>query len=242
MTTAVILAAGQGMRLRPYTEDRPKCLVPFHGRPIIDYTLETLRRCGLTEICVVGGYRSDALRDHLAGQEITLYSNPEYDHTNMVVSLFCAAAALRGDVVVSYGDIIFGPDILDPLLVCPDDFAITSSVNWRELWEERMSNPLSDAETFKVDDQGYVTELGLKPRGFDEVQGQYMGLFGIRAAAWPRVFGAYETLQRTSAGVDQMYMTAFLQHLIDGGLRAKAVPVTGRWMEVDTLDDLGVRY
>jgi len=57
----IILAAGQGTRLRPFTDDRPKCLVELHGRPLLHRQLDVLRAAGLNDIALVGGYRADCL-------------------------------------------------------------------------------------------------------------------------------------------------------------------------------------
>ena len=61
MTKCVILAAGMGSRLRPYTNNLPKTLVPFLGKPIVNYQLAVLKTCGITDISLVTGYRAEKL-------------------------------------------------------------------------------------------------------------------------------------------------------------------------------------
>src|SRR5262245_57252435 len=101
----VYLAAGSGTRLRPLTDDRPQCMVELAGHALLDWNMASARHAGCTDIVVVGGYRSDALR--LPG--VTLLDNPDYATTNMVHSLWCARAAIAGspDVIVSYSDILY---------------------------------------------------------------------------------------------------------------------------------------
>ena len=58
---AIILAAGQGTRLRPYTDERPKCLVELGGKALLDHQIASLRAAGIDDICVATGYRSDLI-------------------------------------------------------------------------------------------------------------------------------------------------------------------------------------
>ena len=105
---AIILAAGQGTRLRPLTNDRPKCMVKFNDKPIINYIIETMHSVGISNIHIVTGYKSEILKAHLANEKgITFHLNKEYDTTNMLYSLWCAKDELNDDVIISYSDIIY---------------------------------------------------------------------------------------------------------------------------------------
>lgn len=234
----IILAAGQGIRLRPLTNDLPKCMVPFYGKPIIEHQLETLRDCGLQDIVVVRGFQAQSL-EHL-GTRFAL--NPEYETSNMVHSLFCAEREMTGNILISYGDIVYDAGVITTLINEPEPFAISVNTRWRELWGMRMKNPLEDAETLKMDADGYIRELGRKPKSYDEIEGQYMGLIKIGAAVIEQVKLHYHQLDRSSTydGKDfkNMYMTSFLQELIDNGFRLKGVPVAGGWVEIDSTEDL----
>lgn len=235
---AIILAAGEGTRLRPYTLDRPKCMVPYRGRPLIEYQVDALRAGGIADIVVVCGYRADAIR--VPG--VRFVTNEAYDRTNMVHSLFCAEHELNDDVVISYGDIIYGPEIVRALLDCRADFGVTIDLLWRALWQARMEDPLADAETLKLDAGGRIVELGKKPRSLDEIQGQYMGLFMIRRAVLSSVIRHYHAMDRAKTydgkPFEKMFMTSFLQDLIDHGMVLTSVPVRGGWLEVDRESDL----
>ena len=101
-TKLVILAAGEGTRLRPLTDNIPKCMVPLEGKPLVKYQIETAREVGLIDIHVIGGYRHDVIDF----DGITKHVNEAYASTNMVSSLFCAQTELNSDVIVGYGDIV----------------------------------------------------------------------------------------------------------------------------------------
>jgi len=237
---AIILAAGQGTRLSPYTVDRPKCLVELAGRPLLDWQLDALRHVGITEIAVVTGYRGE----QIAAQGLAVRRNPDYARTNMVKSLMCAADLLDGrdDVLIAYADIVYEPRIPQALLACGEPICTTVDRSWLRLWSIRTATPLAEAETLKLDAAGHIIELGKKPASYEEIQAQYMGLIKVRADFAPRLPEVYRRLDPRGPydgkDLDNMYMTSFLQHLIDHGQPVRAVPVDGGWLEVDSASDL----
>ncbi|MSV45647.1 MAG: NTP transferase domain-containing protein, partial [Actinobacteria bacterium] len=173
MTRAIILAAGEGNRLRPHTEDRPKALVPLAGKPLLEWQLEVLGRVGVSDITIATGYRADQLESYGTRR----VHNPRFDSTNMVVSLIAAREQLLSgdDLLIAYGDIIYQPNIVKALLADEADVSITIDLGWQSLWAMRMEDPLEDAETLRLDDDGNVIELGNPPKSLDEIEGQYMG-------------------------------------------------------------------
>lgn len=236
----IILAAGQGTRLRPFTNDRPKCLVELNGRPLLHRQLEVLRAAGLTEIALVAGYCADCLE----GQGVEVLHNPHFATTNMVSTLFCAQDWMVDgeDLLIAYGDIVYEPSVLESLLTTDAPLAISVDREWRRYWEIRMENPLSDAETLKLNSENCITELGKKPTSYSEVQGQYMGLIKVKGNCVKAFRKAWYNLDRTilrdGKDFDNMYMTTFLQHLIDTGWTARAAFTENGWLEVDTVEDL----
>lgn len=237
---AIILAAGQGSRLRPLTDDRPKCMVEYQGKPLIEHVVHALRQNGVADIVVVRGYAPEALR--CAGARF--YDNPRYASTNMVSTLFCAEPELEGDVIISYSDIVYSPSVVQRLLAADAELAVVVDRDWRRLWQERMDDPLGDAETLRLDAQGQIVELGKKARSYDEIEGQYIGLLKVAASAWPRLRAFYHGLDRAATydgkRFEQMYMTSFIQAVIDRLLPVAAVPIHGGWLEVDAPSDLRV--
>lgn len=240
MARAVILAAGQGTRLRPLTDNLPKALVPLDGVPLIERQLGVLRRAGVTDLSVVAGYRAE----HLRLDGLQMVENPTYETTNMVASLYCAKALFDGadDVLVCYGDIVYEPRVLARLMATDAPLAVTIDLQWLRLWSLRMDDPLSDAETLRLDERGRILELGGKPHELSDIQGQYIGLFKVRRDFAPGFFEAYERLG-VEGIVDgrsraMMYMTSYLQMQIDAGVQVQAAAVDGGWLEVDSLQDL----
>lgn len=242
MTRALILAAGQGVRLRPLTDDKPKCMVPFQGRPLIEYQLETLKHAGIDDICVVTGYRSHQVE----ALGVATIKNARYATSNMVSSLFSALPFIEQqpaeDLIIAYGDIIYQKKNLALMLDNHDELGLMIDANWRALWAARLDDPLEDAETLLMNEQGYIVELGKKPSDYSQIQGQYTGLIKVRADKLVDFVSFYQALDRhkiyDGRDFDNMYMTAFLQALIDSGWGVKAVIVQGGWLELDSVEDL----
>jgi choline kinase len=238
---AIVLAAGQGTRLLPLTRSVPKCMVPYKGRPIIDWVFNALTDCGIHDIAVVTGYRREVLEAHLEDREVRFHHNPDFAETNMVRSLFCAEAEMDRDLIVTYSDIVYRPTALDALLSCTDDLAIAVDREWRALWERRMPDPLQDAETLKLDEFGYVLELGKRPGSYDEIEGQYMGMIKFSRRALARIIELYREMDREALyggkPFDEMHMTAFLQFAIDRRIDVRSVGVSGGWLEIDEPSD-----
>jgi len=237
---AVILAAGEGRRLRPHTARRPKCLVELGGRTLLAHQLAALESVGLRDVHIVTGYCAEQIET--LGRPT--FHNPDFATTNMVTSLMCAAPLFDGrdDLVIAYGDIVYEPRVLDALCRIAAPLATTVDERWLRLWSLRSEDPIADAETLRIDASGNIVELGKRPASLDEIEAQYMGLIKVGADFGPELVRAYRALDRTALydgrHLANMHMTSFLQHLVDRGHPLRAVPVRGGWLEVDTVADL----
>ena len=225
----IILAAGQGTRLRPLTDDRPKCMVEVNGKSILERQLDTMYACGVKEedITIVAGYRSDVLIEKLKNIGIHVIVNEAYETTNMVCSLMCAEKLMKAeeDIIVSYGDIIYGREVFEKILQAKDPMSVIVDDGWYEYWSEK------------------TTEL-------EKVQSQYIGLMRFQGDGLKAVLGLSaeakrrseqgQSLWRTDRNYAKMYMTDLLQGLIDEGYKLRAVHIQRGWFEIDDRDDLKV--
>lgn len=238
---AMILAAGQGTRLRPLTDDRPKCLVELAGRPLLAWQLDALTRAGIRDITVVGGYRHEMLKPYCRNIVI----NPRFDSTNMVSSLFAAEDRIRegtDDLLIIYGDIVYESRVVREALAAAGDLAVVVDTAWFRYWSMRMDDPLGDAETLRLKDGNVLVELGRRPRSIEDIEGQYIGMIkvpaGRRGALADFWCGLDRNAQFEGRSFDHMFMTAFIQRLIDAGWVVTAAFTSSGWLEVDTVDDL----
>jgi choline kinase len=239
---AIVLTAGTGTRLRPYTDDRPKCLVELGGKTLLDRQIAAFRSRDITDVTIVAGYHAE----RFSGHGYAMIINPRYDSTNMVETLFCARHLMTGDadLIVSYGDIVYEPAVLDALVESAAPVSVVVDRKWRAYWERRFADPLADAETLRLDFDGYILELGKRPGSLEEIEAQYIGLIKFNRSHVPALLRTYENMDRErlydGRSFETMFMTSFLQFLIDSAWRVKAVPVNGGWLELDTVGDLNL--
>ncbi|MFT0531207.1 phosphocholine cytidylyltransferase family protein [Castellaniella hirudinis] len=231
---AIILAAGRGSRMRRMTDDRPKCLVEFQGRALLDHQISALRAAGIQDIGIVTGYR----REMLAGRASREFHNARWPNTNMVASLACAREwLLQAACIISYSDIFYEPEAISLLMASQADLSITYDPDWLDIWQRRFSDPLSDAETFRLHADGTLAEIGNQADSIQAIQGQYMGLLRVSPAGWAEIATIREGLPAPQQ--DRMHMTGTLQAIIQAGrLPIEAIPYQGVWGEVDSATDL----
>jgi choline kinase len=236
MMRAVILAAGRGSRLGHLGADRPKCLVELEGKPLLERQVAALRRGGVDEIGVVRGYRAEMI--DFPG--LAWFANERWAETNIVMSLAVAAPWLRsGPVIVSYADIFYRSQLVRDLADTPGQLVVGFDRAWRRLWTRRFTDPLADAETFRIDAAGQLIEIGGKTTRIEEIEGQYMGLLKFTPPAWSVV---ESLLAKLDAPIrDRLDMTGLLRLLLAGEDPSIGTFGTdGQWGEIDNPEDVAL--
>lgn len=230
---ALILAAGRGSRMQELTQEKPKCLVELHKKPLLLYQIEALKNAGIDDIGIVVGYARECLESYIKKFKLHSIINPQWADSNMIYSLYCAKEWLMDSdrVVVSYSDIFYSVKAVDSLLQIKDDIGILYSTQWRKLWELRFDEPLLDAESFKQSN-GILQEIGLKAQNLDEIQGQYMGLLSFSTQGLHTLFSLSENLPKTTDS------TTLLNTLLKNGQNIACVPYSGIWGECDNKEDI----
>ncbi len=239
---SIILAAGKGTRLGYLTKNKPKCMINVAGIPLLKYQIETLKSCNINNINIITGYLSSMVKF----PNTKIYLNKDYATTNMVSTLFTAKEEINdeSDVVISYGDIIYSREILAQLIKSDKPISIAIDTKWRDYWSQRMANPLDDAETLKIDRNGQLKEIGNIPKSYSDIEGQYMGLIKVKAKYFPLMYEEWikmdKNIQYNGQNFENMYMTSFIQYLIDIGWNIFPVKVKNKWAEIDTKSDVVV--
>jgi L-glutamine-phosphate cytidylyltransferase len=232
---AIILAAGRGSRMGQLGDERPKCLVEFDGKPLIERQVAALRAGGAQAVGVVRGYRAEMIEL----PNLTYFHNERWAKTNMVMSLATAAEWLKaGPIIVSYADIFYRHELVRELAAASGDIVITYDRAWRSLWSRRFVDPLADAETFRADASGRLIEIGNKASSIDEICGQYMGLLKFTPHGWRDVEALLATLDAQTR--DRLDMTGLLQRLLRQNVAIGTIGTDGQWGEIDNPSDLAL--
>ncbi len=238
---AIIVAAGMGRRLRPYTDDRPKCLVEINGRSILERQLDAYRAAGIDDISIVRGY----MKERLAFPGVRTFDNDDFARNNILLSLFHAEAAMAGGFLFSYADIVFRPEVVRAALDADGECALVIDRRWAEAYEGREQHPVAEAEVARVEG-GRVTRVGKKTVPAAEATGEFIGLGRFSAAAAERFRARFHERQATHAGkaygtapsFEVAYVTDLLNDLIDDGAVIRPAFIDGGWREIDTVEDL----
>ncbi|MGI8780462.1 MAG: sugar phosphate nucleotidyltransferase [Solirubrobacteraceae bacterium] len=230
----MVLAAGAGRRLAPYTDTLPKTLVLVDSdRTILDIALANLKAAGLADVAVVTGYaagaveeRKDALeRRH--GVKLELVFNPKAEEWNNAYSLWCARELFGEGVLLVNGDTVHPPSVEQTLLASRGPDILLALDDAKALGEEEMKVHLSES--------GHMTRINkaLDPAA---AQGEYIGLTLIEPAAAAPLADA---LQATWERDPQLYYEDGYQEYADRGGKVGVAPIGAvEWAEVDDHTDL----
>lgn len=232
MKKAIILSAGQGKRLLPLTEDRPKCLIPLGRRTLLGWQVESLYQNGIRQIIVVVGFQANKVEEELKqlarpGLTLNTIFNPFYTVADNLGSVFMARHEMNEDFLILNGDTIFEPALLAKVL-------------------QQASTPVTvtiDQKTQYDDDDMKVQLDGLrllnisKKLPLDIVTGEAIGLHCFRGKG-PGIFvQAVENEMRSPDGLKAFYLSVVAK-LAQGGHVAVAPIVGMKWGEVDFPPDV----
>lgn len=237
---AIILAAGKGTRLMPFTTNTPKCLVNINGKSLIDHQINVLKNRNIQDITIVAGY----LGYQLAGKG-RIITNKKYETTNMIYSLHCAINEISGETLITYGDIVYSAQLLDILIQDKHDISVPIDIHWKDYWTSRFKNPLEDVESLQLTDDGNIKNIGQKVSDMDEIEGQYMGIVKLSQDG-SLLFKNYlnKSFQDGFVGdtpISNAYLTDLIHEL---SRKADIYGLKNKWpwIEIDSCKDLKADY
>ena len=227
---AVILAAGQGTRIRSVHGEHPKCLIEVDGRTIVDHQLEALAMAGINDVTIVVGYEKDQIVSLVKSrdfdcQRIHFIKNPAFAITNNIYSLWLALEWLRGDsFIVLNADVIFDPEILSAAVHPCAPVSMIVDPLWRD-------------ETMKVVVEGDRVTRMSKKISREEFSGTYIGISIFSKVIQDRFFCTMNEL--ISAGQVNEFFNVAVQELANEGVRVGYTSTDGlAWAEIDDPLDL----
>ena len=230
VTTALLLAAGTGSRLRPLTLNAPKCLTEVGGKPILGRLIDSLRSQGINRLIVVTGYLDHCVREFLqknaADIQVDFIFNPVYQSTNNIYSLWLARQLIQEPFVLIESDLVFEGYLLREMLT-PDKIAVSRLLPWM------------NGTTVELNARKGVTAFHIKG-GNNESPQQYktVNIYSLSLQTWQRVIARLDRYI-VDKRVDEYYEAVFADMVTDGTLKFDAVLFdVDRWYEIDTMADL----
>ncbi|WJK41515.1 phosphocholine cytidylyltransferase family protein [Solwaraspora sp. WMMA2056] len=230
----LVLAAGAGRRLRPYTDTLPKALVPVDGETtILDIGLRNLAAAGLTDVVVVVGYAAEAVRARQAdlqarhGVALTLVHNDRAEEWNNAYSLWLAREHFAAGALLVNGDTVHPASVEQTLLTGRGPSILLAVDDVKKLADEEMK--------VVFDDAGQLTRI-TKLMDPAQAHGEYIGATLIESSA---AAGLAEALEATWRRDPNLYYEDGYQEYADRGGEVRGAPIGDvAWVEVDNHDDL----
>ncbi|MET9621632.1 MULTISPECIES: sugar phosphate nucleotidyltransferase [unclassified Streptomyces] len=232
----LVLAAGAGRRLRPYTDTLPKALVPVDGdTTVLDLTLKNFAEVGLTDVAIVVGYRKEAVYarkealEAAYGVSITLIDNDKAEEWNNAYSLWCAREVLKKGVILANGDTVHPVSVEKTLLAARGDgqkiiLALDTVKN------------LADEEMKVITAEGKGVQKITKLMDPATATGEYIGVTLIEPEAAEELADA---LKATFERDPDLYYEDGYQELVNRGFTVDVAPIGDvKWVEIDNHDDL----
>ena len=218
-------------RLRPLTDERPKCLLTVGSRTLLQRTFDAMIAAGISEFVVVTGYRGEMIRDFLLNtypSSLTFHflHNADYEHNNNIYSLWMTRELVRGrEFLLLDSDILFDPAIIQRMLQEP---GTALALNRHELGEEEIK--------VIVDSNNQVVEIS-KVCSPSEAIGESVGIEKMEADYSVALFVELDRMIEGEGLIDIFYERAF-ERLIPQGHSFHIVDTTDYFsIELDTVDD-----
>ena len=231
----MVLAAGAGRRLRPYTDTLPKALVPVDGETtILDISLRNLAAVDLRDVVVVVGYAAGAVEERRAdleqrhGVRLTLVHNDKAEIWNNAYSMWLARDHFSDGVLMVNGDTVHPVSVEETLLANRGPDVLLALDVEKRLADEEMK--------VQVDSDGRLTRI-TKLMDPAVAHGEYIGATLIEPSALPQL---PDSLEATFQRDPDLYYEDGYQEMADRGFRIGVQPIPSgtSWVEVDNHDDL----
>jgi len=228
---AIILSAGQGSRLGHLVDNRPKCLIEFSGRTLLDRQLDTLEANGVREAVVVTGFHDELIEQAIArrsgGPGVRTIYNPFYKVADNTGSLYMARDELAGDCLVWNGDTLVSRTLMAKV-VGNDRSGICVTI-------DRKADGYDDDDMKVVEQGGRLTAIG--KRISEGVNAESIGLLAFRSGGAEQFRDAIEAAMRTTEGTTIWYLRVINQ--IAQGSAVWTLDINGEeWGEVDFPPDV----
>ena len=232
MTNAVILSAGQGKRLSPLTDARPKCLVPIAGRPILEWQLRSLAAAGVDEIAVVTGFCADAvdamvMTTNVPAEVRTVY-NPFYTVADNIGSCWAAKDLIGPDTLLLNGDTLFEPEIASRVLE-QATASISVTIDRKDSYDSDDMKILRDGDRLTA--IGKTLEL--------PVDGESIGMIRFQDGGGDRFVAAMRSALKDQATLKRWYLSIIDELSREGGVGTVSIEGLA-WSEIDFPRDMPI--
>jgi choline kinase len=238
---AIIIAAGDGSRLGNLTKDLPKSLVDVNGKSIIERQISTFKKNGIDEIIVIIGPNKDKFQLN----DVEYIFDKNFHEHEQLGSLMAAGKHFQNDIVISFGDVIVDNKIMKQIVESTYDIGVAIDLKWKKNYENRTQHPKSEADLALIK-SNKLTKI---KKNLDYVEnyqlGEFLGIVKLSDDGCKLLLKRYNEIRNDDNGrfhdaesSTKAYLTDMIQELIDSKIEVKPIFISGKWCEIDTIEDL----
>jgi choline kinase len=238
---AIILAAGSGTRISKNFPALPKALIQVNNISIISRQISLFKKNGIDEIIVITG----PFKEKFSMPDITCVYDQKFEEHDILGSLMEAREHIFGDVIITYSDIIFEDLILKKILQTNLDIGIAVDLDWKKAYENRKSHAISEAENILFDNSRNILEIRKNIRNSNLEIGEFLGIIKLSNNGCKLLLKRYDEIRNDKCGrfydtksLTKAYLTDMIQKLIESKIEVKPILISGKWCEIDTIEDL----
>ena len=238
---AIIIAAGSGRRISNDAKNIPKSMVKVNGKSIIEYQLSVLNKAGINEIYVITGPHSEKFNI----KNIKYVKDQQFEKHDILGSLMEAKKFFEKDTLILYSDIIFELKIIEKIMNSKEDISIAVDMNWEKKYEGRTEHPKSEAENVEIKNDGDIIQIRKNIENINNNVGEFLGIIKFTSTGAKSFTKQYNKIIKEdkkkfheAPSILKAYVTDMIQELIDSNIKIKPILVSGKWCEIDTMQDL----
>ncbi len=239
---AIIIGAGRGARIMPYSEKVPKCFTEVNGKRIIDRILDSLYNAGVTDVHFIGGYHLDVVKKEFP--EFTFHENTDWQNNNILESLFHAEGEMHDGFISTYSDIIYSRDIVRKLVANPNDLVLGVDTDWYNRYIPRTLHPMNDGEKVLLNDTNVLRVSRDIPN--DVAPAEFIGVAKFTNSGAKQLIASYHSAKKEFEGkpfrgaslFKKAYLIHLFQEMIEHGVEFSYEITPGKYFEIDTVQDL----
>lgn len=240
----IFLAAGYGKRLGNLTKIMPKCLLEINGKSILERDIDAFLKNGISDFVVITGPH----HEQFTLENIQYVKDLNYEKHDVLGTLMEARNFLNDDVIISYTDIVYDESIVKTLLNFSGDIGLAVDMNWQAAYVGRTDHPITEAANVLIQNNS-ILKIGHQIERFgdynDDMIGEFLGIMKLSKNGAKILCKRYEELEKSnlpqfyeSRSFEFGYIVDIIQDLINQGIDVTPVKISGKWCEIDTLQDL----